>query len=80
MIRKRGDKWAVTIYDADTKGKQWVGTYATKDEALADKEKLVHHLAKVAAHLEPCMPATSEAILTAVKENKKPENLFPRLG
>jgi len=29
--------------------------------------------------LEPFMPETSEKILRAVKENKKPENLFPRL-
>ncbi|MGE5541292.1 MAG: methionine--tRNA ligase [Bacillota bacterium] len=52
---------------------------ATKDEARADIEKLVRHLAKVAGHLAPVMPATSEAILEAVKQNKKPENLFPRL-
>ena len=51
----------------------------TKAEALADLEKLVRHLAKLAAHLEPMMPATADAILTAVRENKKPENLFPRL-
>lgn len=29
--------------------------------------------------LAPFMPTTSEKILAAVKENKKPENLFPRL-
>jgi hypothetical protein len=50
-----------------------------KGEALADIEKLVRHLAKVAAHLAPVMPGTGEAILTAVRENKKPDNLFPRL-
>src|SRR4029078_10842126 len=44
---------------------------STKGEALADIEKLVRHLAKVAAHLEPMMPATSAAILAAVRENKK---------
>lgn len=52
---------------------------ATKEQALADIEKLVRHLAKVAAYLAPAMPATAEAILAAVRENKKPENLFPRL-
>lgn len=52
----------------------------TKEEARADIEKLVRHLAKIAAHLEPIMPATSEAILAAVRENKKPENLFPRIA
>jgi len=50
-----------------------------KEQALADIEKLVRHIAKIAAHLAPVMPATSERILEAVRENKKPENLFPRL-
>ncbi|HYE22849.1 MAG TPA: methionine--tRNA ligase [Candidatus Paceibacterota bacterium] len=50
-----------------------------KDIALADIEKLVRHLAKIAAHLTPIMPDTAEKILNAVRENKKPENLFPRL-
>ena len=49
-------------------------------EGLADIEKLVRHLAKIAVHLEAFMPATAEAIHRAVKENKKPENLFPRLS
>lgn len=53
---------------------------ATADEARAAIERLVRHLAKVAAHLEPVMPKTAEAVLTAVRENKKPENLFPRLN
>lgn len=30
--------------------------------------------------LKPCMPETAEAIKKAVLENKKPENLFPRLS
>lgn len=47
--------------------------------ARADIEKLVKHLAKIAAHLVPAMPETAEKILGAVKANKKPENLFPRL-
>jgi methionyl-tRNA synthetase len=47
--------------------------------AKQDIEKLVHHLAKIATHLAPMMPQTSQKILTAVRENKKPENLFPRL-
>ena len=33
----------------------------------------------VALILEPFMPTTSKVILGAVEENKKPENLFPRL-
>jgi methionyl-tRNA synthetase len=51
----------------------------TKPEALADIEKLVRHLAKLAAHLEAVMPAAAEAVITAVRENKKPTNLFPRI-
>lgn len=39
----------------------------------------VEQLYIVARRLAPFMPATSEKILTAIKENKKPDNLFPRL-
>lgn len=53
---------------------------ATKEEGVADIERLVRHLAKLSAHLAPLMPSTAVAILSAVKENKKPENLFPRLS
>lgn len=52
---------------------------AEREEAKKDIEKLVRHLAKVAAHLVSAMPRTAEAILAAVRANKKPENLFPRL-
>ncbi|HEX5774845.1 MAG TPA: hypothetical protein VFY28_02700, partial [Candidatus Paceibacterota bacterium] len=52
---------------------------ATKEEAVADIEKLVRHLAKVATHLEGAMPSTAATILVAIQENRKPENLFPRL-
>ncbi|MBY0110971.1 methionine--tRNA ligase [Patescibacteria group bacterium] len=51
----------------------------TKEEAKKDLEKLVIHLAKVAAHLAPLMPSTARAIQAAVATNTKPENLFPRL-
>lgn len=34
---------------------------------------------QIATALEPIMPETAQSILTAVKENKKPENLFTRL-
>jgi methionyl-tRNA synthetase len=42
-------------------------------------KKLVREVGAIAKELKPFMPKTSEAILTAVHENKKPENLFPRL-
>lgn len=53
---------------------------ATKAAGVADIEKLVVHIAKIAVHLAPILPTTGEAILVAVRENKKPENLFPRLS
>jgi len=37
-------------------------------------------LYRIGYWLGPFMPDTSEKILSAIKENKKPENLFPRLG
>jgi len=49
------------------------------EEAKRVIEKLVRHLAKLAAHLAAPMPATAEIILNAVATNKKPENLFPRI-
>lgn len=41
--------------------------------------KLVKDLHEVGESLKAFMPATAEIILQAVKENKKPENLFARL-
>lgn len=38
----------------------------------------VAELAVIAANLAPFMPDTSRAILAAVRDNKKPDNLFPR--
>lgn len=40
---------------------------------------LVVELAGIALMLRPLMPATAQAILEAIKANRKPENLFPRL-
>jgi methionyl-tRNA synthetase len=52
---------------------------AEKEKAQQDIEKLVRNLTKIASNLIPIMPATAMTILTATLENKKPENLFPRL-
>lgn len=41
--------------------------------------QLVQKLNIIATHLRPIMPETSEIILKAIKENKKPDNLFKRL-
>lgn len=47
--------------------------------AKQDVEHLLKELHSVASQLTPFMPTTAEAILQAIKENRKPENLFPRL-
>jgi methionyl-tRNA synthetase len=39
---------------------------------------IVEKLYFIAYHLQPLMPHASEVIKQAVRENKKPENLFPR--
>lgn len=41
--------------------------------------QLASEVGSIGNMLLPFMPATAEKILQAVKENKKPENLFPRL-
>jgi methionyl-tRNA synthetase len=42
--------------------------------------ELVEAVSSIAKDLAPWMPHTSGVILAAVRENKKPENLFPRLA
>lgn len=42
-------------------------------------QELVNEVRLIAVALKPFMPETVDKILTAIKENKKPENLFPRL-
>lgn len=49
------------------------------NEGREDITFLVQKLALIGTHLAPLMPATSEAVLDAVQNNAKPENLFPRL-
>jgi len=53
-----------------------------KDDSEAGKNEifsLVNRLGQIAVGLRPLMPETSKIILGAIKENKKPDNLFPRL-
>ena len=50
-----------------------------QEEGREDIAYLARKLALIAVHLAPVMPATTDVILAAVRENKKPENLFPRL-
>lgn len=49
-------------------------------EGKAMLQMLVNDIFEIAEVLVPFMPETSEKILVAIRENKKPENLFPRLA
>jgi methionyl-tRNA synthetase len=49
-----------------------------KETARKQVTYLVKELARLAKHLEPFLPDTSEKILQAIRENKLPEPLFPR--
>lgn len=42
-------------------------------------QELAHELYTIARMLQPLLPTTSEKIKAAVKANKKPDNLFPRI-
>lgn len=48
-------------------------------EAREDIHDLLARLARVAVQLAPFLPQTSSIILDAIRANKKPENLFPRI-
>jgi methionyl-tRNA synthetase len=53
-----------------------------KEDAQKGKEMIrqyVENLGKIAQHLEPIMPSTAKTIRQAIKENKKPDNMFKRL-
>jgi methionyl-tRNA synthetase len=50
------------------------------DEAKHDVQEALNMLFTIATLLSIFMPQTSEKILQAIKDNKKPENLFPRIN
>lgn len=52
---------------------------AERETARRDIEHLVRELSRIAAHLVSSMPHTAVAIASAVRTNRKPANLFPRL-
>ncbi|MBU6490814.1 methionine--tRNA ligase [Patescibacteria group bacterium] len=52
---------------------------SVREAAIRDIAHLVRVLADIAVHLSPAMPRTASIIASAVRENKKPENLFPRI-
>lgn len=49
-----------------------------KGKAVGILADLVQRLWRVSVMLEPFMPETSKKIQDAIRENKKPDNLFPR--
>ncbi len=55
------------------------GDTVEREKAKADIEHLVQQLSRIATHLVGAMPRTAAAILSALRKNVKPENLFPRL-
>ncbi|MDO8593870.1 MAG: methionine--tRNA ligase [bacterium] len=50
-----------------------------KEKARLRVTYYVKELSRIAELLQPFMPETSEKIQQAIKDNRKPENLFPRL-
>lgn len=53
---------------------------ADPEKAKAILVQLVQKLHVIAVRLKPIMPNTAEIIIAAIRENKKPENLFTRLS
>ena len=51
-----------------------------KEQAKLKIAKSVEEVSTIGQLLAPFMPETSKKILEAIKKNKKPENLFPRLS
>lgn len=51
---------------------------AEKEKGINLIEKLVGHVAMLATHLEPIIPATAAKMKEAVATNSMPESLFPR--
>lgn len=51
----------------------------TREDARTFIAALVNALLKIGYELDPVMPDTARAVQKCVFENKKPENLFPRL-
>ena len=50
--------------------------WKTKDKKVISG--FVSELGQIAFNLEPFAPETSKKILDSIKENKKPDNIFPR--
>lgn len=75
------DIWStVQFLDEDIQRKEpFKKIKVDETEAKQDIQGMLVHLYAVANKLVPFMPEAAATILTAIKENKKPENLFSRL-
>ncbi len=56
------------------------GDTVEREKARDEITKLVNDLFLIATHLAPAMPRTSATIISAIRKNEKPENLFPRVS
>lgn len=71
-------QWVAKIDERIAAEKPFVLIKEDPEKAKALIAELVREVYTIGRMLNPIMPKTSEAIKEAVKENKKPENLFPR--
>ncbi len=55
------------------------GDTVEREQAREEIAGLVRELAAIATHLAPAMPRAAATIAAAVRTNRKPDNLFPRL-
>lgn len=73
----------ITFGDELIQNKKPFELVKNKETLEKGKEEILNltwRVSRVAGLLAPFMPETSEKILAAIRENKKPENLFPRLA
>ncbi len=68
-----------TLDERITREKPFVLVKERPEQGRALIAELAQKLGDIGIALAPFMPSTSELIQKAVRENKKPENLFPRL-
>jgi methionyl-tRNA synthetase len=67
-------------YIQETEPFKLISQEGGRDKAIAVLAELVFKIRRIGVLLQPFLPESAEKILTAVKQNKKPENLFPRLA
>lgn len=71
--------WMQTLDECIQEQKTFEVVKTNKIRGQKQLTSLLTQLAEIAVLLEPFMPDTNEKILDAIRTNKKPENLFPRI-